>query len=78
MSTISNFRFVSPYRVHFSDDPETNTNAIVYHFILQLEIGSMYEIVVTNLFCLYRYRSGDIIKIVSFYNQAPQYEFCFR
>ena len=38
----------------------------------------MYEMVYTSPTGLYRYRTGDIIRIVDFFNQTPIYEFVYR
>lgn len=44
----------------------------------QLKVGEKYEIVITNYAGLYRYRIGDVIKVVDFYNNAPEVEFLYR
>jgi hypothetical protein len=43
-----------------------------------IEKNKMYEIVLTNLSGLYRYRTGDIIKIVNNDKNGVFFEFCFR
>ena len=43
-----------------------------------VEVGKMYEMVVTTYRGLYRYRLGDIVKVVGFYNSSPQVEFVTR
>ncbi|CAL5433109.1 unnamed protein product [Camellia sinensis] len=43
-----------------------------------VEVGKMYEVVVTTYRGLYRYRLGDIVKVVGFYNSSPQVEFVMR
>ncbi|MDD6794735.1 MAG: GH3 auxin-responsive promoter family protein, partial [Clostridiaceae bacterium] len=40
--------------------------------------GHNYEIVVTNYAGLYRYRLGDVLRVVDFYNKAPVIEFLYR
>jgi hypothetical protein len=40
--------------------------------------NSLYEIVVTNLAGFYRYRLGDVVKVVGKYNAAPVIEFQYR
>ena len=42
------------------------------------QVGSLYEPVVTNNAGLYRYRQGDVVKVVDFYHQAPCVDFQFR
>lgn len=44
----------------------------------ELKIGSEYEVVATNQAGLYRYRIGDVIKVVDFYKQSPEVEFLYR
>lgn len=46
--------------------------------INELEIGKEYEIVVTNLSGLYRYRIKDVVKVVGFEGKAPLIQFSFR
>jgi hypothetical protein len=41
-------------------------------------MGEKYEIVITNYAGLYRYRIGDVIKVVGFYNNCPEVEFLYR
>ena len=47
-------------------------------FIDQLEVDKCYELVITNLSGLYRYRMGDVVKIVGYYNKCPVMEFQYR
>lgn len=44
----------------------------------ELKKGERYEIVITNYAGLYRYRLGDVIKVVDFYNNCPEVEFQYR
>lgn len=43
-----------------------------------VEKGKMYEVVVTTYRGFYRYRLGDIVKVVGFHNSSPQVEFVMR
>ncbi|KAL3531389.1 hypothetical protein ACH5RR_010711 [Cinchona calisaya] len=43
-----------------------------------VEVGKMYEVVVTTYRGLFRYRLGDIVKVVGFYNSSPQIEVVMR
>ena len=43
-----------------------------------VEVGKMYELVVTTYRGLYRYRMGDVVKVVGFYNSSPQVEYVLR
>ena len=45
-----------------------------YHYLLtldQLEIGKSYEIVITNLSGLYRYKTQKIVTVVGRYHDTP-------
>ncbi|XP_071087914.1 GH3 domain-containing protein-like [Haliotis cracherodii] len=44
----------------------------------QVEAGQEYELAITNLSCVYRYRFGDVVKVTGFYNQCPIIEFKYR
>lgn len=60
-----------PYDEAGENDGET----LLMH---QLKRGELYEIVVTNYSGLYRYRMGDILKVVDFDDGVPVVEFMFR
>ena len=47
-------------------------------FYFQLEVGGVYELVLTTRMGLYRYRIGDVVRIVKFRGQCPVYEFMYR
>lgn len=47
-------------------------------FIEQLEPGKEYEIIITNLTGLYRYRFGDVVRCVDYEKEAPIIEFAYR
>ena len=44
----------------------------------ELKLGEKYEIVITNQAGLYRYKLGDVIKVVGNYNNCPEIEFLYR
>ncbi len=44
----------------------------------ELEQGKSYELVITNQSGFYRYRIGDVIKVVGFYNESPMICFKYR
>ncbi|XP_037087502.1 jasmonoyl--L-amino acid synthetase JAR1-like [Pollicipes pollicipes] len=44
----------------------------------QLELNKTYEVIITNSSGFYRLRLGDVVRVVGFYQQAPQIEFLFR
>ncbi|KAG4916054.1 hypothetical protein JHK87_053611 [Glycine soja] len=43
-----------------------------------VEVGKMYEVVVTTYRGYYRYRMGDIVRVVGFYNSPPLVEYVMR
>ncbi|XP_022086715.1 GH3 domain-containing protein-like [Acanthaster planci] len=55
----------------FEDQPQTL-------FIDQVTKGSTYELVITNAGGLYRFRLGDVVKVVDFYNECPVVELKYR
>lgn len=44
----------------------------------EVEVGCLYELIVTTLSGLYRYRIGDVVRVVRFYNSCPVIEFQYR
>ncbi|MED6160714.1 Jasmonoyl--L-amino acid synthetase jar6 [Stylosanthes scabra] len=46
--------------------------------LTQVKIGEEYEIVITTPAGLYRYRLGDVVKVMGFYNSTPQLKFIRR
>ncbi|MBR2824175.1 MAG: GH3 auxin-responsive promoter family protein [Clostridia bacterium] len=46
--------------------------------IEDLEVGEEYELVMTNLSGLYRYRIQDVVRVTGFYNEAPMLQFIYR
>ncbi|KAH7428825.1 hypothetical protein KP509_09G019500 [Ceratopteris richardii] len=46
--------------------------------LTNLEIGKEYEIIVTTITGLYRYRLGDVIRITGYYFRLPQFAFARR
>lgn len=43
-----------------------------------VKVGKMYEVAVTTYRGLYRYRLGDIVRVVGFHNSSPLVEFVMR
>lgn len=58
------------------EDGETKTDRVLLPS--QLEVGRFYEIVVTNLAGLYRYRLLDVIRVTGFIGQTPCIQFAYR
>ncbi len=44
----------------------------------ELEIGKEYEIIITNQAGLYRYKCGDVIRVVDYINDCPYVVFAYR
>ena len=44
----------------------------------QLETGKEYKLIVTNLSGFYRYRLGDVIRVVGYHNECPMIAFSYR
>ncbi|XP_058096072.1 jasmonoyl--L-amino acid synthetase JAR4-like [Magnolia sinica] len=46
--------------------------------LTEVKVGEEYEIVVTTFAGLYRYRLGDVVKVMGFYNSTPELQFVCR
>ncbi|KAI9109910.1 hypothetical protein K1719_018951 [Acacia pycnantha] len=46
--------------------------------LTQVKIGEEYEIVTTNAAGLYRYKLGDVVKVMGFHNSTPELKFVRR
>ncbi|XP_074282472.1 jasmonoyl--L-amino acid synthetase JAR4-like [Silene latifolia] len=46
--------------------------------LTEVKVGQEYEIVVTNFGGFYRYRLGDVVKVMGFYNNTPELKFIRR
>nr|CAB3460599.1 unnamed protein product [Digitaria exilis] len=46
--------------------------------LTEVEIGKIYEVVITTFGGLYRYRLGDIVKVAGFHNSTPELQFICR
>lgn len=44
----------------------------------EVTVGSYYEVVITSIDGLYRYRMGDVVRVTGFYNKTPLLEFGHR
>ena len=44
----------------------------------ELETGKEYEIIITNMAGLYRYRCGDVIRVVGYRDECPYIQFAYR
>ncbi|KAK4266959.1 hypothetical protein QN277_023814 [Acacia crassicarpa] len=46
--------------------------------LTQVKIGEEYEIMITNAAGLYRYKLGDVVKVMGFHNSTPELKFIRR
>ncbi|KAI3411206.1 uncharacterized protein J3R85_018253 [Psidium guajava] len=46
--------------------------------LTEVEVGQEYEILITNSAGFYRYRLGDVVKVVGFHNSTPELQFICR
>nr|XP_020460599.1 GH3 domain-containing protein [Monopterus albus] len=60
--------------------PESSLEEESPHTLLMEEVkmGQNYELIITNASGLFRYRIGDIVKVVGFHNHCPIVEFQYR
>lgn len=72
LSTAAYFEFL-PFDMNEADAAGRETVDIS-----GVEVGKMYEVVVTTYRGFYRYHLGDIVRVVGFYNLSPLVEFVMR
>ncbi|CAJ1906667.1 unnamed protein product [Sphenostylis stenocarpa] len=46
--------------------------------LCSVEVGKMYEVIVTTYRGFYRYRLGDVVRVVGFHNSSPEVEYVMR
>ncbi|KAJ9563480.1 hypothetical protein OSB04_008640 [Centaurea solstitialis] len=46
--------------------------------LTDVQIGEEYEVVITNFAGLYRYKLGDVVKVIGFHNSTPKLQFVCR
>jgi len=61
--------------IKISDSSEKQPSTLLLH---QLVLGEQYEVVITNPSGLYRYRLGDVVEVVQFFNEIPVIKFKYR
>uniref|UniRef100_A0A1A7XYN8 GH3 domain containing n=2 Tax=Iconisemion striatum TaxID=60296 RepID=A0A1A7XYN8_9TELE len=69
-----------PRSMFFEFLPESSLDEETPQALLMEEVkeGDSYELVVTNASGLFRYRIGDVVKVVGFHNQCPIVEFQYK
>lgn len=71
LPNIGYFEFI-PLRENYGDKEPKPVG------LTEVKVGEEYEIVITNFAGLYRYRLGDVVKVMDFHNSAPQLKFVCR
>ncbi|KAL4354615.1 hypothetical protein GQ457_06G031550 [Hibiscus cannabinus] len=46
--------------------------------LTEVKVGEEYEVIITNVAGLYRYRLGDVVKVMGFHNMTPELKFVCR
>lgn len=67
-----------PESVFFEFIPANGDHNHTPLLIGDVKVGEKYELVVTNRSGLYRYRLGDVVKVVGMHDTAPVVKFCYR
>ena len=67
-----------PESVFFEFIPVNGDHDHTPLLIGEVKAGEKYELVVTNRSGLYRYRLGDVVKVVGMHEMAPVVKFCYR
>ncbi len=61
--------------IHIDD---CDNKDITTYSLEELKIGEKYEVVITNSAGFYRYRLGDVVKVVGYRDKSPELEFLYR
>ncbi|CAD6332680.1 unnamed protein product [Miscanthus lutarioriparius] len=75
------FEFI---RLEKPEGEETENSASIHYIesepvgLTEVEVGKIYEVVITTFGGLYRYRLGDIVKVAGFHNSTPELRFICR
>lgn len=67
------FEFIPVNPQDEEDDP--NPQTVLFN---EVQEGKDYELVITNQSGFYRYRMGDVIRVIGFYNESPMITFKYR
>jgi len=74
LPTFAYFEFL-PFEMNENDKDVVGEQTVD---LCGVEVGKMYEVVVTTYRGFYRYKLGDIVRVVGFHNSSPQVEFVMR
>ncbi|KAL9225633.1 hypothetical protein vseg_001534 [Gypsophila vaccaria] len=76
MPNMAYYEFI-PLEPSFNSNSNSDSNPATVD-LANVEVGKEYELVVTNYCGLYRYRLGDVLSPIGFYNSSPQFKFVRR
>ncbi|PIK45239.1 putative indole-3-acetic acid-amido synthetase GH3.9 [Apostichopus japonicus] len=62
----------------FIPEDEIDASNPKTYFVDEIQVGRKYEVVITQISGLYRYRLGDVIQVTGFYNNCPKIKFHHR
>lgn len=80
---IGYFEFI-PLRERIEEQAYERTASTMHYMesepvgLAEVKVGEEYEIIVTNFAGLYRYRLGDVVKVMGFHNSSPKLQFVCR
>ncbi|MDO4806709.1 MAG: GH3 auxin-responsive promoter family protein [Coriobacteriales bacterium] len=57
------------------DDEAPDAKTVLFN---EVQEGKDYELVITNQSGFYRYRMGDVVRVIGFYNESPMVTFKYR
>ncbi|XP_028081717.1 jasmonoyl--L-amino acid synthetase JAR4-like [Camellia sinensis] len=77
---IGYFEFITNVEVPKQDEIESSFLSIEPKTVglTEVKVGEEYEIILTTFAGLYRYRLGDVVKVVGFHNSSPKLQFICR
>ncbi|KAL4580232.1 hypothetical protein LXL04_016418 [Taraxacum kok-saghyz] len=75
--TMAYFEFL-PVSFHDQEQKEQQQNEQELVELSDVQLGQVYELVVTTYAGLYRYRVGDLLRVAGFKNKSPQFSFICR
>ncbi|CAL5339920.1 unnamed protein product [Camellia sinensis] len=80
LPNIGYFEFIPNVEVPKQDEIKSSFLSIEPKTVglTEVKVGEEYEIIVTNFAGLYRYRLGDVVKVVGFHNSTPELQFICR
>ncbi|KAM7476505.1 hypothetical protein LguiB_023748 [Lonicera macranthoides] len=83
LPNIGFFEFI-PLRTNVEGQEQDQTESTIISLepkpvgLTEVKVGEEYEVIVTNFAGLYRYRLGDVVKVMGFHNNTPELQFVCR